>query len=165
MWHRILAVHAGISARQRKAELERLNDQLRKINLSLRQQARSQLARVATLLPTLTWRCYGSLITDVRGAIPRVTLVPMCSCLEIEPQHAVNAAVLLREKLLPYQLKLPCMFACHAGARRHGVRARAELCAAAAAGAHACPPANGRHGCAGVIWGAGASAFRIWVRS
>ena len=32
---------AGISARQRKAELERLNEQLRKINMSLRQQARA----------------------------------------------------------------------------------------------------------------------------
>ena len=32
---------AGISARARKAELERLNDQLRKINMSLRQQARA----------------------------------------------------------------------------------------------------------------------------
>lgn len=32
---------AGISARARKAELERLNEQLRKINMSLRQQARA----------------------------------------------------------------------------------------------------------------------------
>lgn len=31
----------GITARQRKEELERLNEQLRKINLSLRQQARA----------------------------------------------------------------------------------------------------------------------------
>lgn len=31
----------GVAARQRKAELERLNDQLRKINMSLRQQARA----------------------------------------------------------------------------------------------------------------------------
>jgi hypothetical protein len=31
----------GISARQRKNELERLNEQLRKINMSLRQQARA----------------------------------------------------------------------------------------------------------------------------
>lgn len=31
----------GVSARQRKDELERLNEQLRKINLSLRQQARA----------------------------------------------------------------------------------------------------------------------------
>lgn len=35
------AVVGGVSARQRKAELERLNEQLRKINLSLRQQARA----------------------------------------------------------------------------------------------------------------------------
>ena len=53
------AVHAGISARQRKAELERLNDQLRKINLSLRQQARSQPACVATPVSTLALRCNG----------------------------------------------------------------------------------------------------------
>ncbi len=33
--------HPGISARARKAELERLNEQLRKINMSLRQQARA----------------------------------------------------------------------------------------------------------------------------
>ena len=33
--------HAGVAARQRKAELERLNEQLRKINMSLRQQARA----------------------------------------------------------------------------------------------------------------------------
>lgn len=32
---------AGFSARQRKDEVERLNEQLRKINISLRQQARS----------------------------------------------------------------------------------------------------------------------------
>ena len=32
---------AGFSARQRKQELERLNEQLRKINLNLRQQARA----------------------------------------------------------------------------------------------------------------------------
>jgi hypothetical protein len=32
---------AGISARQRKDELERLNEQLRKINMGLRQQARA----------------------------------------------------------------------------------------------------------------------------
>ena len=32
---------AGVTARQRKDELERLNDQLRKINMSLRQQARA----------------------------------------------------------------------------------------------------------------------------
>lgn len=32
---------AGFSARQRKIELERLNEQLRKINLNLRQQARA----------------------------------------------------------------------------------------------------------------------------
>ena len=32
---------AGFSARQRKLELERLNEQLRKINLNLRQQARA----------------------------------------------------------------------------------------------------------------------------
>ncbi len=31
----------GVAARQRKAELERLNEQLRKINMSLRQQARA----------------------------------------------------------------------------------------------------------------------------
>jgi hypothetical protein len=35
------AVVGGVSARQRKDELERLNEQLRKINLSLRQQARA----------------------------------------------------------------------------------------------------------------------------
>ena len=35
------ALVGGISARARKAEVERLNDQLRKINLSLRQQARA----------------------------------------------------------------------------------------------------------------------------
>lgn len=35
------ALVGGITARQRKAELERLNEQLRKINLSLRQQARA----------------------------------------------------------------------------------------------------------------------------
>jgi len=35
------AVVAGIAARQRKAELETLNEQLRKINMSLRQNARS----------------------------------------------------------------------------------------------------------------------------
>ena len=57
--HPVLAVHAGISARQRKAELERLNDQLRKINLSLRQQARSRLARMATLLQSFSWHYYG----------------------------------------------------------------------------------------------------------
>ncbi len=33
--------HAGFSARQRKLELERLNEQLRKINFNLRQQARA----------------------------------------------------------------------------------------------------------------------------
>ena len=32
---------AGVTARQRKDELERLNEQLRKINMSLRQQART----------------------------------------------------------------------------------------------------------------------------
>ncbi len=32
---------AGFSARQRKDEVERLNEQLRKINLSLRQQAKA----------------------------------------------------------------------------------------------------------------------------
>jgi hypothetical protein len=35
------ALVGGITARQRKAELERLNEQLRKINMSLRQQARA----------------------------------------------------------------------------------------------------------------------------
>jgi hypothetical protein len=35
------ALVGGITARQRKAELERLNEQLRKINISLRQQARA----------------------------------------------------------------------------------------------------------------------------
>lgn len=35
------ALVGGITARQRKAELERLNEQLRKINVSLRQQARA----------------------------------------------------------------------------------------------------------------------------
>lgn len=35
------ALVGGITARQRKEELERLNEQLRKINLSLRQQARA----------------------------------------------------------------------------------------------------------------------------
>lgn len=35
------ALAGGISARQRKEELERLNEQLRKINLQLRQQARA----------------------------------------------------------------------------------------------------------------------------
>jgi len=35
------AVVGGVAARQRKDELERLNEQLRKINLSLRQQARA----------------------------------------------------------------------------------------------------------------------------
>ncbi len=34
------ASRAGVTARQRKDELERLNEQLRKINMSLRQQAR-----------------------------------------------------------------------------------------------------------------------------
>ena len=57
------------------------------------------------------------------------------------------------------------MLACHAGACGHGVCARAELCAAAAAGAHACAPAHGRHGCAGVIRRAGASAIHVWVRT
>ena len=36
----ICGLHAGVTARQRKDELERLNEQLRKINMSLRQQAR-----------------------------------------------------------------------------------------------------------------------------
>ena len=36
-----LAGATGVAARQRKAELERLNEQLRKINMSLRQQARA----------------------------------------------------------------------------------------------------------------------------
>ncbi len=35
------ALVGGITARQRKAEMERLNEQLRKINMSLRQQARA----------------------------------------------------------------------------------------------------------------------------
>lgn len=35
------ALVGGITARQRKAELERLNEQLRKINMGLRQQARA----------------------------------------------------------------------------------------------------------------------------
>eukprot|EP00798_Chlamydomonas_sp_ICE-L_P022005 gene22005-29063_t len=35
------ATVGGLAARQRKDEMERLNDQLRKINLSLRQQARA----------------------------------------------------------------------------------------------------------------------------
>jgi hypothetical protein len=35
------ALVGGITARQRKVELERLNEQLRRINLSLRQQARA----------------------------------------------------------------------------------------------------------------------------
>lgn len=35
------ALVGGVTARQRKEELERLNEQLRKINLSLRQQARA----------------------------------------------------------------------------------------------------------------------------
>ena len=35
------ALVGGIAARQRKEELERLNEQLRKINLQLRQQARA----------------------------------------------------------------------------------------------------------------------------
>ena len=41
--HAVLSTHynAGFSARQRKQELERLNEQLRKINLNLRQQARA----------------------------------------------------------------------------------------------------------------------------
>ncbi len=41
---------AGISARQRKAELERLNEQLRKINMSLRQQARLSCINTCCLL-------------------------------------------------------------------------------------------------------------------
>ena len=36
-----LLTSSGFSARQRKDEVERLNEQLRKINISLRQQARS----------------------------------------------------------------------------------------------------------------------------
>ena len=47
-WHRGSAclklgwgVQPGFSARQRKEEVERLNEQLRRINLSLRQQARA----------------------------------------------------------------------------------------------------------------------------
>jgi len=39
--HPAPSVFAGFSARQRKDEVERLNDQLRKINLSLRQQAKA----------------------------------------------------------------------------------------------------------------------------
>ncbi|GBF89630.1 D-lactate dehydrogenase [Raphidocelis subcapitata] len=35
------ALVGGVTARQRKAELERLNEQLRKVNMSLRQQARA----------------------------------------------------------------------------------------------------------------------------
>lgn len=38
---KLLSNRAGVAARQRKAELERLNEQLRKINMSLRQQARA----------------------------------------------------------------------------------------------------------------------------
>eukprot|EP00967_Tisochrysis_lutea_P123356 scaffold205149_cov15-Tisochrysis_lutea.AAC.1 len=42
MWElQVGAVVGGVAARQRKDELERLNEQLRKINLSLRQQARA----------------------------------------------------------------------------------------------------------------------------
>jgi hypothetical protein len=36
-----LCCRTGVTARQRKDELERLNEQLRKINMSLRQQARA----------------------------------------------------------------------------------------------------------------------------
>lgn len=39
--NRSLVKIAGVTARQRKDELERLNEQLRKINTSLRKQARA----------------------------------------------------------------------------------------------------------------------------
>jgi len=41
----VLATMSGVTARQRKDELERLNEQLRKINMSLRQQARFDACR------------------------------------------------------------------------------------------------------------------------
>jgi len=50
------ALVGGITARQRKAELERLNEQLRKINMGLRQQARAGTvyAPGLTYLPPMT---------------------------------------------------------------------------------------------------------------
>lgn len=55
------ALVGGITARQRKAELERLNEQLRKINLSLRQQARAGTVYAPGVAAGLDKQCRASM--------------------------------------------------------------------------------------------------------
>ena len=55
------ALVGGIVARQRKEEVEKLNEQLRKINLQLRQQARA-----GTIYAPGGWRIDAQVPIDVR---------------------------------------------------------------------------------------------------
>eukprot|EP00877_Chromochloris_zofingiensis_P008539 jgi/Chrzof1/3939/Cz13g14070.t1 len=88
------ALVGGITARQRKAELERLNEQLRKINVSLRQQARAG----TVYAPGLT---YAPPTTPVDGNGAAALSLPADATVTL--QAPLATATITRSKPLPQQ--------------------------------------------------------------
>lgn len=114
---------AGFSARQRKLELERLNEQLRKINMNLRQQARAGTVYAPGLMYAPTPMPNVSIGSDSdegsQGAA--ATLVVPGSRPEAPEDSQVNPNVLLLQHIMlvtaalfgfvqPQQPKLPLAF-------------------------------------------------------
>jgi hypothetical protein len=199
--------HAGISARQRKAELERLNEQLRKINMSLRQQARF-LTPAVCCCRTFIERCCVLLGRAERGAVrPHNGERAQTLLSQRTMRRNGTACAVLRSPGLrqarpdrtqgPWGLDMratssgqrrsgaaPPPAALHAarpsratsglgphtqcargpGALGNRVRARAQLCAAAAACAHAAAAVGGRRRArvGAVLRVAGAAAPESW---
>jgi len=92
------ALVGGITARQRKEELERLNEQLRKINLSLRQQARAGtvyapgLTYVPPVSSEASMNGSGATATATLTAPPRPIVKPVVPAAP-QPQPAAKQSV------------------------------------------------------------------------
>ena len=86
--------HAGVAARQRKAELERLNEQLRKINMSLRQQARAGTVYAPGLnyAPIPSFAAAAPVLDDQRIQTINGVQVSLHSCTDVQSLGYVASA-------------------------------------------------------------------------
>lgn len=96
------AIVGGVSARQRKAEVEKLNEQLRKINMSLRQQARAG-AYVRACVRTL---CLLQITTSLQAV--ELPMPPSCSSCH----RAVHACTFFRVRAAAALVLATCSIAC-----------------------------------------------------
>ena len=98
------ALVGGIAARQRKAELERLNEQLRKVNMGLRQQARAGMVYAPGLSyvpPTAAGGAGGNGASGAMAAVLAPPPPPAAAAAPAAPAAAAPAAAAPAEPSAP----------------------------------------------------------------